>query len=303
MKKNKIGIFGIGAIGSVISLTLSDLENDIYYYNRSPKSEIRIAHKNRIAKRKITLTHIIKENHQELDWLIICLKEYQYKGAEEQLKFLIKPGTKIAVIRNGINLKNAIINYTSEERIIECMIDSPIQINENGDYHQLKKPMMTIKKAKLSQEFKELFIEDKIDIIQVENYKTKNWEKLIESSALGGILSLSGESCWIFKDAKIVQLYENIVDEGIKVAKADGAKIENKFKSILLKKLLEYPETKESSMLIDRRKGNPIELNAKNGVISQLGKKHGIETEVNDLICLLLKYTNQKKKEVVHNNT
>lgn len=105
-----------------------------------------------------------------------------------------------------------------------------------------------------------------------------------------------GVAAWIFKDTELVNLYEKLVNEGINVAKAEGAKIEPTFKASLLKKLLEYPDDKESSMLIDRRKGNPIELNAKNGIIARLGKKHGIETATNDIISLLLKYTNRKSE-------
>ena len=83
--------------------------------------------------------------------------------------------------------------------------------------------------------------------------------------------------------------------EGISVAEAEGVKFADDYKTNLVKKLLAYTDTKESSMLIDRRKGNPIELNAKNGIIAQLGKKYGIKTTLNDLISLLLRHTNRRE--------
>lgn len=285
----KIAIFGVGAIGSVLSFKLNPL-HEAYYYNRSGKSEIRIAENEKIKSKKIELS--VAGRKVDLDWLVICLKEYHYNGAEEQLKCLIDAHTKVAVVRNGVNLKEPILKYTTEENILECMIDCPTQITEEGIYRQLRKPIVTVSKNQLSNDFLELFSLEKITIQQVHDFKTANWKKLIESSSLGGVLALSGESCWIFKDEELVSLYERLVEEGINVAKAEGANIEDDFKLELIDKLKKYPASKESSMLIDRRKGNPIELNAKNGVISKLGKKHKIKTELNDLVSVLLKYTN-----------
>ena len=134
-----------------------------------------------------------------------------------------------------------------------------------------------------------------IEIYQVKDYLTVNWKKIIESSALGGILALSGETAWIFRDDEILNLYKKTIEEGIVVAKKEGARIEDKFLGNLLEKLKAYPETKGSSMLTDRLNCHPIEINAKNGVISKYGRKHKIKTEINDIICVLLKHTNRKK--------
>ena len=43
----------------------------------------------------------------------------------------------------------------------------------------------------------------------------------------------------------------------------------------------------------DNEYGNPIELEAKNGIISRIGKAYNLPTPINSLICTLLKHTNQ----------
>jgi len=110
-------------------------------------------------------------------------------------------------------------------------------------------------------------------------------------------LALSGETVWIFKDKGIINLYKRIVEEGMLVARQEGAKIEADFVEDLLKKIKTYPATKGSSMLTDRLNGNPIEIDAKNGIISKLGRKHKIKTEINDIISIFLKYTNKQAKK------
>ncbi|OJJ23438.1 hypothetical protein BKI52_03495 [marine bacterium AO1-C] len=292
MQNLKIGIFGVGAIGSVVSLKL-DASHNKYYYNRSQKTEIVVVHQEEVYQEKITLSN--SDAPIDLDWLLICLKEYQLAGAEKALSSLIKQNTKVAVIRNGIRLKEPILKYTRSENILECMIDCPTQLTASNHYHQLRKPKILVAQNQLSADFKKLFDPTKIEILQVDDYTTTNWEKLIESSALGAILCLSGESCWIFKDENVRELFQKIVKEAIEVARAEGANIREGFMLELLEKVKHYPASKESSMLIDRRMGRTIEINAKNGVISSLGKKHQIKTELNDLITTLLKHTNQQR--------
>jgi len=292
MQSLKIGILGVGAIGSVISLKLQ-AQHRKYYYNRSPKSEIVVKHQGKTYQKAIVLSD--SNESAELDWLIICLKEYQFAEAEKTLQSLITQHTKVAVVRNGINLKEPIEKYTDPENILECMIDCPTQLTSAKHYHQLRKPKVLTAQSQLSSDFKKLFDLDKIEVLQVEDFATKNWEKLIESSALGAILCLSGESCWIFEDENTSVLFQKIAKEAVQVARAEGAKIKEDFVPELLEKVKSYPASKESSMLIDRRMGRVIEINAKNGVISSLGKKHQIKTELNDFITTLLQHTNQPR--------
>lgn len=84
------------------------------------------------------------------------------------------------------------------------------------------------------------------------------------------------------------------MEEGIQVAKADGAIISSDFANVMLEKLEFYPKEKGSSMLTDRKLGRPIELGAKNGAIVKIGKKYKIETPLNDLIVTILSKTNAR---------
>jgi len=90
----------------------------------------------------------------------------------------------------------------------------------------------------------------------------------------------------------LIQLYQDIVEESVLVARSDGAKINEHYKDELIEKLKKYPSNKGSSMLSDRLNNRQIELMAKNGIISKIGKQYQVATPLNDLICKLLKYTN-----------
>ena len=48
------------------------------------------------------------------------------------------------------------------------------------------------------------------------------------------------------------------------------------------------PRDAGNSMLADRRAGRPMEIDARNGVIVRLGRKHGIPAPMNALMVALL---------------
>jgi len=274
----KIGVFGIGAIGTVISLAIRD-QFSIFYFNRSNRSNLALAYKDELTKKNIRLTPI--SNHEKLDWLLICIKEYHFSDALSNLSKLVNSDTKVAVIRNGMNLKTPLLKLTISSMILECMIDAPTQPTNNGAFQLLSFPNITVLKSDLATEFSTLFDLEKIEIKQTEDFKSAQWKKLIESSSLGAILCTTGKTSVIFRNPYYLKLYKLLVQESINVAQADGANIQDSYLEILLKKLETYGDQKGSSMLTDRIAGKPIEINAKNGAIVTIAKKLGIETPIN----------------------
>ena len=291
----KIGVFGIGAIGNAIAYELQkNVLNELYYFNRSSRTAIKLITEEDKIEIPISI-HTIEDQMPILDWLIICIKEHQFEEASDKLSTLITSKTKVVVIRNGLNLKEPLLSFTDESKIVECSIDCPTQPVQNGFYQQLRKPILTLQQSGIANEFESLFDKENIKINQEKDFKTESWKKLCESASLGAILCLSGETCWVFEDRKVKELYINVMKEAIAVARVDGAKIEDDFIAQMTTKLNAYPATKGSSMLTDRSNGNVIEIGAKNGIISRLGAMHNIATPLNDLITVILSKTNNKK--------
>ncbi len=289
-KRTKVGILGTGAIGSAISYLLqANTSLDLHFYNRTLKDTVKVLYNG--IESEILLDDINNYN-QELDWLIICLKEHQYNSATSTLLKLVRPHTKLVSIRNGLYHKEPLLEYTKEENILECIIDCPTQQKQDDIYQILRKPILTVPESKLARDFENLFQGENATIKQTFDFKTACWKKVCESATLGAILCLSGETCWVFQDDELLELYKTALKESIQVAIADGAKIEVDFIDKMIAKLLSYPPEKSSSMLKDRLNEKPIELGAKNGVIVEQGKQNGVLTPINDLFVKLLKKTN-----------
>lgn len=286
----KIGIFGIGAIGSAIAFAVEDMHN-LFYYNRSIRSNISIHFNNELCSKDIHLSNN-SEQLIEFDFLFICIKEYHNNGALPFIKKLISLQTQLVIIRNGLHLKEPFLKIANEEQLIECVIDCPTEELSKGQYLQHRKGIIFTEKGKIGNELSNLFKHDRIELKELIDFHTYKWKKLIESSAIGAIQVLNGGPCKIFKDKKNIELYKSVLSEGIKVARSDGANIDDQFYEDQISKLLSYPENKGSSMLSDSLNGRPIEWKAKNGIISKMGKQNQINTELNDFLCSKLKQIN-----------
>ncbi|WP_298761685.1 ketopantoate reductase C-terminal domain-containing protein [uncultured Psychroserpens sp.] len=286
--KQQIGVLGIGAIGTVIAYQLLQNNlNELFYFSRTRYTHLKLISEGHRHELPVDIkTTISKPIH--LDWLIICLKEHQYQNAKDWFPKLIQPHTRIAVIRNGLQLKRPLLAFTDDDHILECMIDAPTQLSHEGFYQNLSTPILTVPQSDLASAFEFCFKHSKLTINQVEDFKTESWKKLCESTTLGALLCLHNDTCHIFKSEKLQHDYRELMNESIQVAKADGALIDNRFTNQMLNKLMNYPDTKGSSMLTDMRNCKPIELGAKNGIISQLGKAYQIDTPINDMIIRAL---------------
>jgi len=271
---SKIAIFGLGAIGSVLSkYLLKDKNNQLFFFNRSPKKEIQIKFDGQLNSYPVEIGN---SSEGSFDWIIVCLKTYHLDAAKASIRNLVGPDTKLAVFRNGLKLSADFQGLLPAQNILETIIDCPVQQQSDKSYLQLRVPKIVLPDLPLANAFKLLFANSDIDIQQTSKFKLAQWKKLIESASLGALQVLNENTCLIFKDPKIEGEYLQLIHEGIVVANSDGIILPMEFKTELLKKLKTYPDHKGSSMLADKLARRPIELDAKIGVVVKIGVENGI---------------------------
>lgn len=277
-----IGIFGLGAIGSLLTKYLKQNKgNRCSYFSKTKKEKISIKYQGQIEHHMVSLSN--QEEH-DLDWLIVCLKEYQLAQALPRLQALIKDKTKVVIFQNGINISTAYTSSTNAEVVIETIIDCPVQRIGPNSFLQFKKPNIILPNTPYATEFIALFSDGAIDFEQTTIFHKRQWTKLIESSSIGSIQAYTGQPCSIFKIPQHLIDFISLVDEGIKVAKSEGIELDQDLRQKLVQKLESYPLDKSSSMLTDRLAGNKLELDAKIGVILKLAKKNKVVVETTQKI-------------------
>lgn len=269
-------------------------EINLFAFNRSPVNEVKLW--NGEQERKFSINcKTTPDNSAQLDWLFICLKAYHYPECAHWFNHLIHTDTKVLILSNGIELKAPLLPFCPADQLLECLIDCPTERLSERTFQALRKPVFTLPISKLGNVFESLLKEQDVTINQVRDFKTANWKKLIESAAIGAMTCLSGETCWIFQQKNARDLFMDLVEEAVEVARADGARISFDYSVLLLAKLASYSSEKGSSMLTDRLLGRRIELEAKSGAITKIGKRMGIPTPLHSLVCTLLQSTNLNK--------
>ena len=269
-----IGILGIGAIGSLMTKYLvRNRTNKYFFYNRSKKDRILVEYEGKLDDISIEISN---NQIQKLDWLIVCLKEYHFQDAIPMLNKLIGQQTKVAIFQNGIKLTDRYKQFSNPSNLLETIIDCPIQRTSSNEYKQIRSPKIVLPETAISDEFIMLFDESPIEFTKSKRFDELQWTKLIESSSIGSIQSISELPCSVFQNEERISEFKELIREGIEVAKSEGIKLNKDLISQLLTKLRSYPLAKGSSMLTDKLSGNQLELDAKIGVIVKTAKRNKI---------------------------
>lgn len=276
----RVGIVGLGCIGSVIAKYLSqDKSILVHYFSKTPKTNISIKQLNSTKSLSVQLSKP-STFKTELDWIFICLKKYHYQEAQQTFGQLINPKTKVVVLRNGLNLRQDFLEYTNRDKILETIIDSPINRLSTNSYLQYRIPKFFVEKTKLSEAFKHLLRNTEIEIVFTKDFKTAQWKKLIESVCSGSIQTITRRKAEVFRDPKIQSDLRQCISESVKVAINDGAKLQVDFELELFNKIINYPLDKSNSMLNDLNNNQPLEINAKIGIIHKMAIEYKIQLQI-----------------------
>ena len=77
--------------------------------------------------------------------------------------------------------------------------------------------------------------------------------------------------------------------EIVPIALAEGAILPDNFPQTLLAGILDRANGHTSSIVADRIVGMPTEWRERNAIISELGRKHGLPTPLNDMLTSIIR--------------
>jgi len=113
------------------------------------------------------------------------------------------------------------------------------------------------------------------------------WRKLIFNCVINPITSITGGEVGSIADARLDPIKQLVIDECLRVARADGVTFEIDF----IKALAEVfgPSRNTASMRQDLLKRKPTEIDHMNGAVVALGQRYGIGCPVNGALVVLIK--------------
>jgi 2-dehydropantoate 2-reductase len=223
----------------------------------------------------------------EVDWVIVATKTYDVAGAAKWLERFCRRGTPVAVLQNGVEHRERFAPYVPLEKILPVMVDCPAE--RQAPDRVLQRGVMHLKVPDnvLGSSFVKLFAGTNADATVVPDFLSVVWRKLCFNSA--GVLSaLVMQPAGVVREEAMGETALQIIRECAAVARAEGAHLEENVADLVLAAQRAAPADSINSMLADRQAGRPVEIDARNGVIVRLGRKHGIATPANAMAVALM---------------
>jgi len=284
---SRIAIIGPGAIGGVIAAQLDRLgRHEILLCARKPLASLQVETPDGpISLQPTVLTH--PADAPPVDWVLVTTKAYDASGAAKWFDQLFADGAPVAILQNGVEHRERFAPFLPADRLVPVIVDLPAERRDPSHIKQCGHGLLTVEDDARGREFVALFAGTPLEVTLTADFKSVAWRKLCLNS-VGIINALLQKPTGIFQDESVANLAEQIIRECLAVGRAEGATLDDSLVPGVLQTLRNAPPNAVNSLHADRLAGRPMELDARNGVIVRLGKKHGIPTPCNEMAVTLL---------------
>ena len=283
----RIAIVGPGAVGGVIAAWLGKTgRHEVILCARRPLGELRVETPHgEITAAPAVLTS--PEQATPVDWVLVATKAYDSAGAAVWLKGLAAKGAPVAILQNGVEHRERFTPYLPASQLVPVMVDCPAERVTPTHIRQRGIAKMIVQDDVQGREFQALFAGTPVDLSLTADLKSAVWRKLCVNAA-GVISGLVLQPAGVMRDEQIGELSRQLVRECVAVGRAEGAVIDDSHVETVLQGYRNAPPDSVNSLHADRQAGRVTEIDARNGVIVRLGKKHGIATPCNQMAVALI---------------
>ena len=291
-------IFGSGAIGSLFGALLSENSNVILYGRRAhieaiKKKGLNIKG-NTIFNKKLNAFYNTKNIERNIDLIIITVKSYDTNRSIKIIENIINKKTIIMTIQNGLDNIEKINKQFKNNKIIAgitthgSIFDKPGKIIHTGIGETVLGEIDGNINAILKRIVK-LFNESGIKTKYSNNIKKEIWIKTIINSSINPLTTIFNcKNGYLNENPILHNIVKKICFESVEIANAEG--LDLKYDDILNKtnKVINSTYENYSSMLQSYNKNKKTEINSINGKIIEIGKKHNVNTNLNEILILLI---------------
>lgn len=282
-----VAMVGPGAVGSVVAAGIArHPEVSLVLCARRPLPPIEVEYAGVVTPvRAPVLTDPAEA--PEVDWVLVATKAYDAAGAGAWLTRLRRTGTRAAILQNGVEHRERFAPYVPEDHLVPVVVDCPAERGQDGRVRQRGPARMTVPDTADGREFAGLFQHSDFQLTLTGDWTSAAWRKLCLNAA-GVISALLLKPSGVMGDDALAETARQIVREAIAVGRAEGAQLDDALVESVLASYRRAPVDSINSLHADRLAGRPTEIDARNGVIVRLGRKHGIATPANQMAVALM---------------
>ncbi len=235
----------------------------------------------------------------KVDSVIVMCKATALEPALKSIKNIIRDKTVFMSFQNGIGHEAIIKSIVGDEKVIGGTTTQASNILGPGHImnHAALPSWIGEYDGGITDRITEIadtFTAHNLEMIAAEDVKKRKWMKLFALTAIGplsAIFDLHHTDLYINNNASDISrsLGKEIILETREVALADGVNVSKDECLFMFNKIVDTKQTNKSSMAFDVLYKRKTEIDFISGAVSQIGKKHGIATPLNDLMYKMIR--------------
>jgi len=283
-----ITVVGPGAIGGLVAARLcQDSAHNVTVVARTPVDRLCLETPDGrldVSPRIVTDPSGI----EPCDWFLVATKSYDSEAAAKLITRYIDDDTRVAILQNGVDHIDRFAAWLPRERILPVVVDCPSERIAPGRIRQRGPALLSVPGDEPGVEFARLFAKTGVECRLVDDFASVAWSKLCLNAA-GVINVLVMQPARIAHDEYAAGLMRRIVEEAAEVGRAEGATLPDDIAEQVVRTYMSHPPDSVNSLHADRAAGRPMEIDLRNGIIVERGKRHSIATPFNEMAVALLK--------------
>ena len=283
----RVAVVGVGAIGATVAAAAQDAGNDLVLCARRPVAGVVVEREE--GGETVLVAPVLTEPsaiEEPAEWIVLAVKAHQTAGAAEWLSALCTPASTVAVLQNGIDHVERVAPLAGGATVLPVVNWCAAEPVAPGRVRQRTPLALAVPDGEAGPAFAAL-LGDHADVSVGDGFAVEAWRKLCVN-AVSGVMALAGRPAEIFALADVRDVARTMAYECAAVARAEGVALTDRDADDLIEWLLALPRDAGSSILTDRQAGRELEWEARNAVVSRLGRRHGVATPVSDTVAALL---------------
>lgn len=282
-----IALLGPGAIGTTIAAVLHDAGRTPLLCGRTAHPELRLRDdegETVVPGPVLTDPSVIA---RPTDLVFVAVKTTQNADSAGWLRALCDENTVVCALQNGVEQKAQLEPWVNGATVLPSVVWFPAQREPDASVWLRARPRLTLPDVPQAKRVVDALQGTRCAVELSVDFSTVAWRKLLQN-AVAGLMVLANRRAGMFRREDVSELSLAYLREGLAVARAEGATLEDEVAQEILANFQRAPADLGTSILADRQADRPLEWDIRNGVIQRYGRKHGIAVPISDVVVPLL---------------
>lgn len=221
-----IALIGPGAIGTTIAAVLHDAGRTPLLCGRTAHPELRVRHDEReivVPGPVLTDPAVIT---RPADLVFVAVKTTQNADSAGWLRALCDENTVVCALQNGVEQKAQLEAWVNGATVLPSVVWFPAQREPDASVWLRAKPRLTLPDVPQAQRVVEALRNTRCAVELSTDFATVAWRKLLQN-AVAGLMVLANRRAGMFRREDISELALAYLREGLTVARAEGAKLDD----------------------------------------------------------------------------